>query len=895
MSLEKLILNEGYANIKCLHYWHPKYSFSRGLRPLNCDADVVKFVEDVKGFELVDVYVEHLVEEPELVDEAEVVQDYHEGDNVGAEEMQEGNDVGAEEMQQGNEEMQEGNEEMQQGNDVGAEEMQQGNEEMQQGNDVGAEEMQQENEVGAEEMQEGNEHGAEEMQEGNDADNESEDPDFVGAESDHESSEYECDEEAIDFDLTTIYHTPNKPYAQEEVCDSDQLHTPPESGDDAEHEKYPTYRSGEGVNFQLGMVFNSKSIVREAVREYGMEKNKNIFIKKNDAKRMVILCMEGCKFYMRISKRVGNQFWQVVSLVDEHTCYRTPNNRQAKTEWLAKKFSHILRHNPDMKPAGLVAESIERWGVKLSHDQAYRAKRRAMDLIQGASMDQFSHLRSYAQELLNSNPGSNVVLQCSDSSEGPVFERIYVCLEACIYGFGKFCRPLIGLDACFLKVDFGGQLVAAVGRDGNNQIFPIAYAVVEAETKDSWEWFLNLLMEDLGKISNRAYAFISDQQKGLVPAVQKISEHVEQRLCVKHLYGNWKKKYPGLQLKEVLWSAARATTIPSWERAMLKMKTMNTSGWNDMKDTPAQHWSRSHFRTYSKCDLQVNNMCEAFNRAILEYRDKPIITLLEGIKHYLTKRITTQKELMNNYTSDICPRIQLVLEKNKKHAEHWTPTWSGDDDLAIYGVTNGNETYVVNLKEHTCACRKWQLTGIPCSHAITCIWQTKRNPEVYVSNYYSKSTFKNTYSHIVYPTNGPQLWPVDGQLSINPPVMRRAIGRPKKMRNKVNDEPRNPHVLPRKLTTVTCHKCGGMGHNKRSCKGKRGADIAIPKGGNKKAKKTAPTGGGKQKQDKAKKTASTSVSKTKQPRASAGQTIAEECGTSSQAPPQSQQTQQSEC
>ncbi|XP_058753082.1 uncharacterized protein LOC131626267 [Vicia villosa] len=442
MSLEKLILNEGYASIKCLHYWHPKYSFSRCLRPLNCDADVVKFVEDVKGFDLVDVYVEHSVEEPELVDEAELGQDFHgEDDDVVSVDF-----VNAEEVQQSNV-----------GND----------EEVQQGNDVDAEEMQQGNDV-----------DAEEMHQGNDADNEYEDPDFVGAESDNESSEYECDEESIDLDLTIICQTPNKPCAQEEVCDSDQLHTPPERGDDVEHEKYPTYRSGEGVNFQLGMVFNIKSIVGEAVREYGMEKNKNIFIKKNDAKRMVILCMERCKFYMRINKRVGNQFWQVASLIDEHTCYRTPNNWQAKTEWLAKKFTQILRHNPDMKPAGLIAESVERWGVKLSHDQAYRAKIRAIDLIQGAGMDQFSHLRSYAQDLLKSNPGSNVVLQCSDSSEGTVFERIYVCLEACIYGFGKFCRPFIGLDACFLKGDFGGQLVAAVGRDGNNQIFLIAYVVV---------------------------------------------------------------------------------------------------------------------------------------------------------------------------------------------------------------------------------------------------------------------------------------------------------------------------------------------------------------------------------------------------------------------------------
>ena len=36
-------------------------------------------------------------------------------------------------------------------------------------------------------------------------------------------------------------------------------------------------------------------------------------------------------------------------------------------------------------------------------------------------------------------------------------------------------------------------------------------------------------------------------------------------------------------------------------------------------------------------------------------------------------------------------------------------------------------------------------------------------------------------------------------------------------------------MLSKKLTTVTCKKCGEMGHNKRSCKGKR----AILKGGNK--------------------------------------------------------------
>ncbi|XP_058741093.1 uncharacterized protein LOC131613441 [Vicia villosa] len=294
--------------------------------------------------------------------------------------------------------------------------------------------------------------------------------------------ESEDEGQDVELDWTTIIQGDEdnaKDIYSEEDYDSDVLHTPNESDNDDEIEKFPSFKS-DSSKFELGMVFSNKEKIHEALAEYALKMNKNVHVKKNDGKKMVMKCMEGCTFHMRISKRVGNQFWQVVSLVDEHNCSRTPNNRQAKTTYLAKQFGHILRHNPDMKPAGLIAQAIDRWGVKLSHDQAYRAKRKAMDLLQGASMDQFNHLRSYAQELLKSNPRSTCVIRCSPSTEGPVFERIYVCLEACKYGFAMYCRPLIGLDACFLKGDFGGQLMAAVGRDGNNRIFPIAYAVVEA-------------------------------------------------------------------------------------------------------------------------------------------------------------------------------------------------------------------------------------------------------------------------------------------------------------------------------------------------------------------------------------------------------------------------------
>ncbi|GKF33359.1 mutator type transposase, partial [Tanacetum coccineum] len=71
----------------------------------------------------------------------------------------------------------------------------------------------------------------------------------------------------------------------------------------------------------------------------------------------------------------------------------------------------------------------------------------------------------------------------------------------------------MGLDGCFLSGPYPGQILTAVGVDPNNGIYPLAYAVVESETKESWLWFLDCLGDDLELFRNSNFTFISDRQK----------------------------------------------------------------------------------------------------------------------------------------------------------------------------------------------------------------------------------------------------------------------------------------------------------------------------------------------------------------------------------------------
>ncbi|XP_020270706.1 uncharacterized protein LOC109845860 [Asparagus officinalis] len=117
-------------------------------------------------------------------------------------------------------------------------------------------------------------------------------------------------------------------------------------------------------------------------------------------------------------------------------------------------------------------------------------------------------------------------------------------------GFANNCRPIFGLDGCFLKHACGGQLLSAVGRDGNNQMWPIAWAVVEAETRSSWEWFMRILSNDLNMGEEEGLTVISDQQKGLVPAIHEVWPQVEHRQCARHIYSNWRKAHTGRTLQK---------------------------------------------------------------------------------------------------------------------------------------------------------------------------------------------------------------------------------------------------------------------------------------------------------------------------------------------------------
>jgi hypothetical protein len=58
---------------------------------------------------------------------------------------------------------------------------------------------------------------------------------------------------------------------------------------------------------------------------------------------------------------------------------------------------------------------------------------------------------------------------------------------------------------------------------------------------------------------------------------------------------------------------------------------------------------------------------------------------------------------------------------------------------------------VVDLCRRRCGCRKWEITRIPCPHAVAAILYDYGDPKDYVDECFIIEVYKKAYALVIYP------------------------------------------------------------------------------------------------------------------------------------------------
>ena len=254
---------------------------------------------------------------------------------------------------------------------------------------------------------------------------------------------------------------------------------------------------------------------------------------------------------------------------------------------------------------------------------------------------------------------------------------------------------------------------------------------------------------------------------------------------------------------------------------MEKMKALDEAAFKWLEKMPPNTWVRAFFSEFPKCDILLNNNCEVFNNYILDARELPILSMFEMIKTQLmTRHYNKHKELVNQMEGTFCPKIRKKLLKN---AEWENMCFAIPSGQGVFQVKVRDYSHIVDINSKTCDCRRWQLTGVPCSHAIACLRHERIKPKSVLPACYSVQTFNTAYGFNIWPCRDQRQWEkVDGP-QVQPPLYEKKVGRPPKSRKKQPHEVqgKNGPKFSKHGVTVHYSYCTEANHNSAGCKLKK--------------------------------------------------------------------------
>ncbi|KAL0375169.1 UNVERIFIED_CONTAM: hypothetical protein Sradi_3432600 [Sesamum radiatum] len=353
----------------------------------------------------------------------------------------------------------------------------------------------------------------------------------------------------------------------------------------------------------------------------------------------------------------------------------------------------------------------------------------AREIVYGTWESSVQKLPKYMGAVQKYNPGT--VVEWKHKALHPtgayVIGYVFWAFKPCIEGF-KFCRNIISVDGTHLYTRYKHKMLIAATMDGNQQVLPLAFAIVDDESYASWKWFLQQLSRHVIR-GRRGVCLISDRHAGIIKAVNESSEFVPpngvHRYCLRHVCSNFNSHHKNIVLKDLCWRAGSEYQIRKFNRIMEEIKGHKLEAFTFLDRINKEKWTASHDGGW-RCGILTTNMSECINGVLKGARRLPVTAIVE-----ITLQLTKYDHLQQSAS---------VVTKRQQ------------------GL--GFNTHVVKLANRECSCGKWNQFGIPCSHAQKVCAAYNINAASMVKDYYDVRAYKNTYSKALQPVQSEEYWDV---------------------------------------------------------------------------------------------------------------------------------------
>ncbi|XP_072078077.1 uncharacterized protein [Arachis hypogaea] len=182
-------------------------------------------------------------------------------------------------------------------------------------------------------------------------------------------------------------------------------------------------------------------------------------------------------------------------------------------------------------------------------------KQKAIAWIYGDWEESYNKVPKLLQALQSCFPGTICDLRVKPYYEGHLvvcdccmFDKVFWAFPSYVEAF-KHCKPFVSVDGTHLYGKYGGVLLIAVALDGNSNILPIAFAIVESESTESWSFFLTNLRHHV--TPQDGLLVISDRSQAIKAALGADDSgwhppRAFHAYCIRHMATNFMTRFKSL-------------------------------------------------------------------------------------------------------------------------------------------------------------------------------------------------------------------------------------------------------------------------------------------------------------------------------------------------------------
>lgn len=401
------------------------------------------------------------------------------------------------------------------------------------------------------------------------------------------------------------------------------------------------------------MRFSEKEQLMMAVRLWSMEQCREFQVQESRSTAWKVKCLksdEGCKWQLRACLKATHKTWEVTKLIPDHTCTSTAStndHRHLQSRIIARRIVHFIKENALASVKQVQTHVKKTLHYDVSYKKAWIARCKAIKMVFDDWPTSFTKLPRFMAAMVYYNPGTIVVWEHHPCSLEilKTFGYMFWAFKPAIDGFLS-CRSVISVDGTFLHTPYKAKLLLAVGQDANNQIFPLAYAYVDEETNESWNWFLRLLRQHV--LKERQVCLISDRHKGILNAIrlQRLWQppYAVHRLCLRHVRSNFNTKFHNTHLKKLCWDAGSTPQKRKFTKIMAEIERIDAKAAKYLREIGKEElWTLAYDGGY-RHGMLTTNISESFNNAIKGVRNLPIRAAVELVFTRIVKMFQDKKE-----------------------------------------------------------------------------------------------------------------------------------------------------------------------------------------------------------------------------------------------------------